>query len=116
VYLGSYYINPASSIPESSSFSAGASCGFSGAGASTVKSAELTSLIIALNWSMLSAGIRVPDFVNPVYPVSLLLTNSRIVSPVLPPKSSIRITMSVVSFFFILPMSFSMIEINEFSL
>ena len=53
------------------------------------------------------AKILTPDFVKPVY--LSLVTNSLIVSPVLPPKSSILKIISVVSFLFIFPMSFSIL-------
>ena len=72
-----------------------------------VRSDWFIELIIFLKSSNLSARIRTPAFVNPVYPSDV--TNSLIVSPGFPPKSSTRIMISVSSFFFILPMSFSIL-------
>lgn len=64
------YINPCSSIPASSvSIAAGSACGCAGegAGVSGLKSAVSIELIIVLKSSNLSAGIRRPFFVGPVY-------------------------------------------------
>ena len=72
---------------------------------------ELIACLKALNCS---AGILVPAFVKPVYLSDL--TNSLIVSPILPPKSSILITMSVSGFFGIRSMSFSIFRKTGFSI
>ena len=69
------------------------------------KSLSFIELIAALKFLNCSAGILVPAFVNPVYLSPL--TNSLIVKPTFPPKSSILIMMSVSGFFCILSMSFS---------
>jgi hypothetical protein len=80
----------------------------------SLRSSGLIAATIVLNSSMLSRGILVPDFVNPVYPSEFV--NSRIVSPTFPPKSSILITISVSAFFFILPISFSIVDLSVFDI
>ena len=69
-------------------FSFGSSCGLS-----FISDSEI-ELIISLNFAKSVAWIRTPAFVKPVY--RSLVTNSRIVRPRFPPKSSILITMSEV--------------------
>lgn len=81
---------------------------------SAMRSASSIEFIACLKSLNLSAGILVPAFVKPVYLSPL--TNSLIVTPRFPPKSSILITMSVSEFFVILSMSFSMISKQRFSI
>ena len=70
--------------------------------------------IIDLKSSNFSALILTPAFVNPVYLSDL--TNSLIVRPACPPKSSIHMMIFVSLFFWISPISFSIIYLSLFCL
>ena len=78
------------------------------------KSSCLIAFIAVLNSSNLSNLILVPAFVKPVYLSDF--TNSLIVKPGVPPKSSSLRTISVSLFFWILRISFSIICLASFGL